>query len=287
MYDNLLGKTDLKVGAVAFAGIVNMDETPEDAARFTAYAVGKGVNYFDVAPSYGNAEERLSDALLPYRKEVYLACKTQKRDAEGAREELLSSLRRLQTDHFDVYQLHAMTTPEDAEQAFGKGGAMETLLWARREGLIRYIGFSAHSEDVALQCLDRFDFDTVMFPMNWAMGLTSGWGGRISEAVRQKGIGLIAIKTLIERSWREDETHSFPKSWCKPVWDNEPLAVAAMKYAIIKGAGLLIPPGNIAHQRFMVEHIDACKEPLSDGEWALLRSEAEKVKTKRSSDGAT
>ncbi len=278
MIYTLLGKTDLKVGMAAFAGIVNMDETPEDAARFTAYAVNAGVNYFDVAPSYGNAEERLSDALLPYRKAVYLACKTQKRDAAGAREELMASLARLQTDHFDVYQLHAMSTPEDTRRVFGEGGAMETLLWARKEGLIRYIGFSAHSEDVALECLNRFDFDTVMFPVNWAMGLTSGWGGRISKAAREKGVGLIAIKTLIERSWRDNETHSFPKSWCKPLWDNEPLAVAAMKYAVSKGAGLLIPPGNIAHQRFMVDHIDACKEPLSAAELALLRTEAERVK---------
>ena len=278
MYYSLLGKTGLKVSAVAFAGIVNMDETPEDAARYTAYAVKSGVNYFDVAPSYGNAEDRLSDALLPFRKDVYLACKTQKRDAEGSREELLSSLQRLQTDHFDVYQLHAMTTQEDVEQVFAKDGAAETLLWARREGLIRYIGFSAHNEDVALQCLEQFNFDTVMFPMNWAMGLSSGWGDRISEVVRQQGIGLIAIKTLIERSWRDGETHGFPKSWCKPLWDNKPLAVAAMKYAVSKGAGLLIPPGNIMHQRFMVDHIDACREPLSAAEWALLRSEAEKVK---------
>ena len=278
MYYNLLGKTDLKVSAVAFAGIVNMDETPEDAARYTAYAVKSGVNYFDVAPSYGNAEDRLSDALLPFRKDVYLACKTQMRDADGSREELLSSLKRLQTDHFDVYQLHAMTTREDVEQVFAKDGAAETMLWARREGLIRYIGFSAHNEDVALQCLEQFDFDTVMFPMNWAMGLSFGWGDRISEVARRQGIGLIAIKTLIERSWRDGETHGFPKSWCKPLWDNEPLAVAAMKYAVSKGAGLLIPPGNIMHQRFMVDHIDACKEPLSAAEWALLRSEAEKVK---------
>lgn len=275
---NALGKTGLKVSAVAFAGIVNMDETPEDAARYTAYAVEAGVNYFDVAPSYGNAEERLSGALLPYRKDVYLACKTQKRDAAGAREELLASLKLLKTDHFDVYQLHSMTTAEDVERVFAKDGALETFLWARREGLVRNLGFSAHNEDVALQCLERFDFDTVMFPMNWAMGLTSGWGNRISEAVKAKGIGLIAIKTLVERKWRDGETRTFPKSWCKPVWNEEPLAVAAMKYGLEKGAAILIPPGNIAHQRFMVDHIDACQGPLTDEERALLNAAAYKVK---------
>jgi len=274
----MLGKTDLNVSAAAFAGIVNMNETPEDAIRYTAYAVGAGINYFDVAPSYGNAQERLGPALKPFRKELYLACKTQKRDAAEARKELLESLQLLQTDHLDVYQLHAMTTQEDVDRAFGKDGVMETLLWARREGLIRYLGFSAHNEDVALQCLDNFDFDTVMFPMNWAMGLTSGWGDRISEAIRQRGIGLIAIKTLIVRKWREAETHEFPKSWCKPIWENEPLSVAAMKYGFTKGAGILIPPGNFIHQRFMLEHIDQCREPLTDAEWALLRAEADKVK---------
>jgi aryl-alcohol dehydrogenase-like predicted oxidoreductase len=273
-----LGKTGLKVSAAAFAGIVNTDETPEDAIRYTAYAVGAGVNYFDVAPSYGNAEERLADALLPFRGEITLACKTQIRDAAGSREELLSSLKRLKTDHFDVYQLHAMTTPEDVERAFGKDGAMETLLWARREGLIRFCGFSAHSEDVALKCLKLFDFDTVMFPMNWAMGLSTGWGDRISEAVKQKGIGLIAIKTLIVRKWREGEDRGFPKSWCKPIWDNEPLAIAAMKYGFAKGAAMLIPPGNFTHLRFMLDHIGACAESLSAKEWELLRHEAEQVK---------
>ena len=278
MYTHLFGKTDLKVSAVAFAGIVNMNETPEDAAKYTAYAVEAGVNYFDVAPAYGNAEERLSDALLPYRKDVYLACKTGKRDAAGSREELLHSLDVLKTDHFDVYQLHSMTTQEDVDTVFGKDGAIETLQWAKREGLVRYLGFSAHNEDVALQCLEHFDFDSVMFPMNWAMGLTSGWGDRISEAVRERGIGLIAIKTLIERKWRQEETHTFPKSWCKPIWDNEPLAVAGMKYGVEKGAGILVPPGNITHQQFMVDHIDACKEPLSEAEWALLRAAADEVK---------
>ncbi|MBN1778008.1 MAG: aldo/keto reductase [Clostridiales bacterium] len=279
MQYTMLGKTGLKVSAVAFAGIVNMDETPEDAVRYTAYAVDAGVNYFDVAPSYGNAEERLSGALKPYRDKVYLACKTGERGAAAAKAELLHSLKLLQTDYFDVYQLHAMTTEEDVKRAFGKGGAMETFLWARREGLIRDVGFSAHNEDVALECLKRYDFDTVMFPMNWAMGLTTGWGDRVAAAARERGIGLIAIKTLIERKWREGEARDFPKSWCKPIRDDEALSVAAMKYGLHKGAAMLIPPGNIAHQRFMIEHIDDCvQNPLSGAELSLLRAEAAKVK---------
>lgn len=275
-----LGKTGLKVSRATFGGIIDMDETPEDAVRYVAYAVEQGVNYFDVAPSYGNAEERLGPALKPYRKAVNLACKTGKRDAAGAREELLNSLKMLQTDHFDVYQLHSMTTEEDVERAFGPGGAMETMEWARREGLVRNIGFSAHSEDIAVKLMDLYDFDSVLFPMNWALGINTGWGDRISERVKRSGAGLLAMKTLILRTWREGEERIYPKSWCRPIHDDDALAVAAMKYGIYKGADTLIPPGNINHFRLMLKYIDrVASEPLTDEEWALLRERAAQVKS--------
>ncbi|HEX7556229.1 MAG TPA: aldo/keto reductase, partial [Leptolinea sp.] len=153
MLYHLLGKTGINASAVVFGGIINMDETQAQADRYVAQAIEAGVNYFDVAPTYGNAQERLGPALAPYRKDVYLACKTVERSAEGARTMLEDSLRKLKTDHFDVYQLHALTTDEDLDLAFGPGGAMETVLKAKRDGVIRNIGFSAHNEDVALRAL--------------------------------------------------------------------------------------------------------------------------------------
>lgn len=273
-----LGKTGLKVSRATFGGIIDMDETPEDAARYVAYAIEQGVNYFDVAPSYGNAEERLGPALKPFRRDVNLACKTGKRDAAGARAELLASLKRLETDHFDVYQLHSMTTEADVAEAFGPGGAMETFEWAKREGLVRNIGFSAHSEDIAVKLLDMYDFDSVLFPMNWALGINRGWGDRISERVKRSGAGLLAMKTLILRTWREGEERIYPKSWCRPIHEDDALAIAAMKYGIYKGAATLIPPGNIRHFRLMLKYIDrVATEPLSDDEWALLRERAAQV----------
>ncbi|MEG0767345.1 MAG: aldo/keto reductase [Clostridia bacterium] len=278
MQRRTLGRTGYQVSPVVFGGIVNMDETQADADRFVAYAIERGVNYFDVAPSYGNAETRLGPALAPYRQHVYLACKTQQRSAESAKAELMQSLKLLQTDHFDVYQLHAMTTHEDVEEAFGPHGAMETVQWAKREGLIRRVGFSTHNEDVALETLDRYDFDTVLFPMNWALGIVRGWGDRIAERVREGNLGLLAMKTLIYRRWLDGETRTFPKSWCKPLEEQEALSVAAMKYGLYKGAATLIPPGNFHHFCFMLDHIDAClAQPLTDAEWTLLRAEAAKV----------
>lgn len=273
-----LGKTGLSVSAVVFGGIINMDETQAQADNYVARAIDAGVNYFDVAPTYGDAEDRLGPALAPYRKDVFLACKTDQRGAKGAREKLEDSLRKLKTDHFDVYQLHALTTDEDLDRAFGPDGAMEVVLKAKRDGIIRNIGFSAHSEDVALRALSMFDFDTVLFPLNWALGINRGWGDRISEAVKEKGIGLLGMKALVRRNWREGEARPYPKSWCQPIWGDEALGLAAMKYAVLKGAHTLVPPGNFEHFSFMLDHVNACyAEALTDEEWAMLRREAKEA----------
>ena len=284
MRKRMLGKTGLEISAVTFGGIINMNETPGDAGRFVEYAIGRGVNYFDVAPSYGNAQERLGPALEPFRKDVFLACKTQKRSADEARRELLESLELLRTDHFDVYQMHAMAKSRDYEQAFGPGGAMETFVWAKREGLIRNIGFSTHHEDIALKCLDAFPFDTVLFPMFFGMGVNDGWGDRIAARSKADGFGLLAMKTLIHRAWLEGESRgTYPKSWCKPFFigdaEQETLAVAAMKRGLSKGAATLIPPGNFDHFVFMVDHIDEVADsPLTANETALMESEAKLVR---------
>ncbi|MDL2317730.1 aldo/keto reductase [Eubacteriales bacterium OttesenSCG-928-A19] len=273
-----LGKTELTISPVTFGGIIVMDETPETAARYVAQAVDRGINYFDVAPSYGNAEERLGPALAPYRKGICLACKTQERDGAPAKKELLASLEHLQTDYFDVYQLHAMTTQEDIDRAFAEDGALSVALWAKKEGLVRNIGFSTHNEDVAMRTLERYDFDTVLFPMYWAMGINLGWGDRIAEAAKARDMGLLAMKTLIHRAWMDgDDRSTFPKSWCKPISGNDALGVAGMKYGLSKGATTLIPPGNWESFFFMLEHIDEAMAPLTEAEGALLREEARAV----------
>src|SRR5210317_1391144 len=122
-----LGRTGEMLSMIGFGGIVVNKATTAQAATRVKEAIDYGINYFDVAPSYGNAEEMLGPALEPYRKDVFLACKTQKRKADGAREELENSLKLLRTDHFDLYQLHAVTKPEDVDTIFAEGGAMETF----------------------------------------------------------------------------------------------------------------------------------------------------------------
>ena len=289
---NAFGKTGYNISAVAYGGIVSAaryDSTvmPGDGQaasdEYVRFAIERGVNYFDVAPSYGDAEDRLGPSLQPYRKQVWLACKTGQRRRAEAEAEMRRSLQRLRTDYFDSYQLHALSTMEDLDIAFGPGGVMELMRDMREQGLARKIGFTAHTEAVALKALSMYDFDTVLFPYNWHMNMAHGMGSALIEACRAKGVGALCMKSMIDRKWDpgERETSKYPKSWCKPLdadADGEVL-IAAMKYALSLGVDTLIPPGNFDHFRFAVEHIDeAVDHPLTDDDKALLAARLETVK---------
>ena len=173
----VLGRTGEKLSVIGFGGIIVMKQTPEEAREYVAEAVDRGINYFDVAPSYGNAEERLGPALAPHRGKVFLACKTGQRGGAEAEKELENSLKLMQTDHFDLYQLHAITkVAEDVERVFQPGGVMERLVKAREAGKIRFLGFSAHSEEAARAAMERFAFDTILFPFNFSTWVNGRFG---------------------------------------------------------------------------------------------------------------
>ncbi len=129
-----LGRTGERLSIIGFGGIVVMNATAQEASNRVAEAIDHGVNYFDVAPTYGNAQDMLGPALEPYRTGVFLACKTTERSKAGSERELEESLRKLRTDHVDLYQLHAVTTSQDVEQIFAPDGALETFVAARKAG---------------------------------------------------------------------------------------------------------------------------------------------------------
>lgn len=239
-----LGKTGEKLSIVGLGGLVLANETQEKANQIVRDAIEAGVNYFDVAPSYGNAEERMGPALKRFRNNIFLACKTLKRDRQGAEEELNNSLGKLETDHFDLYQMHALTKMEDVQQAFGPDGALETFLKARKDGKIRFIGFSAHSQEVALRAIGQFDFDTVLFPFNFVCFLKANFGPAVLQKAREKKMGILALKALARQPWpSEDLKKEWPKSWYQPLTDPAEMALG-LRFTLSQPITAAVPPGD-------------------------------------------
>jgi len=259
---SVLGRTGVDVPVIGFGGIVVRNTTPKEAARYVEEAIQAGVNYFDVAPTYGDAEEKLGPALKPWRDRSFLACKTHRRDKKGAAEDLHRSLKILQTDHFDLYQLHALTdVQKDVEAALGKGGAMETILEARKQGLVRFIGFRAHSPQAALKAMQEFDFDTVMYPINFACHFRARFETQVLQEARRRNMGIIALKGLARQQWPNAELRkAYPKCWYQPI-DDEPTARQALAWTLAQGVNVAIPPGDIRLFRLAVRIAPDLKSP--------------------------
>ncbi len=268
------GTTGRNLSVLGFGGIIVMDVSPEEADRYVGEAIDRGVNYFDVAPSYGNAEQMLGPALKPYRDDVFLACKTAKRDAAGAQEELENSLRLLQTDHFDLYQLHAITSDEDVQKAFGPGGVMETFVKARAEGKVKHLGFSAHSVHAALAAMSQFEFDSLLFPFNYVTYEQAGFGPQVMEAAQAKGVARLALKGMARGPWRDGDPlrSEYPKAWYEPLADRTEAAMA-LRYTLSLPVTAAIPPGDIRLFRMALEIAEGFT-PLSIAEQEAMRAQA-------------
>ena len=266
------GVHDVFLSIVGFGGICVMEETPADAERIVAQAVERGINYFDVAPSYGNAEERLGPALAPYRERVFLACKTNVRDADGAEREFHRSRRRLQTRHIDLYQLHAIESEEDVDRLLAPGGAMEVLTRLREAGDVRFLGFSAHNESAALRLLDAVSFDSVLFPINWRAWHAGGVGPRLVDRARSRGTAILALKALADRRRVEGEPVEYPKAWYRPL-STYAEAELALRFTLSRPVTAAVSPG---HEELLWWACDAADafSPLSDEEERQLRDRA-------------
>jgi aryl-alcohol dehydrogenase-like predicted oxidoreductase len=269
----------IQLSMIGFGGIVVVGLEQNDAGRIVAEAFDRGVNYFDVAPSYGNgeAETKLGEALRPYRPKVFLACKTGRRDAEGARAELERSLQRLHTDHLDLYQFHAVTTMKDVEQILGPGGAAETFLKARQQGKVRYLGCSAHSEEAAIAMLDRFRLDSILFPINFVCFSQANFGPQVIAHAKEKGTARLALKALAHTPWAPGADRSrHPKEWYEPIEDRE-LAGKALRFTLSEDITAAIPPGEAGIFRMALDLASGFK-PLTGKERADLLASAKGTK---------
>lgn len=273
------GRTKERLSVIGFGGMVVKNVTPKEAANFVAEAVDRGINYFDVAPFYGNAQERLGPALKPYRQNCFLACKTLERDAAGAAKELKESLRLLKTDYFDLYQLHALSDVGEVEECFGPGGAMETFLKAQKDGKIRYIGFSAHSEEAAHAAMDRFDFDSILFPLSFPSWIKGKFGPSVYKRAKKAGMGILALKAMMHGNWPKDMKESerpWQKAWYEP-FDDIDKAALGLRFTLHLPVDALIPPAHWELFKMALNLAQAgALVPLNDEEQKIIRKIARK-----------
>lgn len=238
-------KSGVDLSIIGFGGIVVCGMPQDDANQIVAEAVDRGINYFDVAPSYfdGEAEIKLGNALKPHRNGVFLACKTEMRDAAGAQTALDESLRRAHTDHFDLYQFHAITTRQDIEQIMGPGGAAEVFFKARQQGKARFLGASIHSVEAALAMLDLFPLDSILFPFNYVCYTQGNFGPQVVERAKQTGVARLALKSMAHTPWGKDQERTYSKCWYQPV-DQREVVWKALRFTLSLDITAALPPGD-------------------------------------------
>lgn len=271
-----LGKTGVNLSAVGFGGMILVGAPQAAANNYVAEAVDGGINYFDVAPQYGDgeAEEKMGPALAPHRSNIFLACKSLERTRAGCQRELERSLRRLRTDHFDLYQLHALLDVEqDVEVALGGGGAIEAVLEARGKGDVRFIGFSAHSPAAALRAMESGLFDTILYPINFTCHFRSEFDQRPVEEARRRGMGVLALKAMARTRWPKGmaaDERPYRNTWYEPI-DDPALAALALRWTLSQGATAAIAPGSIDLLRIAMR-VERKEEPLTRAEMAQLEA---------------
>ena len=268
-----LGKTGESLSVVGLGAMVFLNEGPDFARDTVARVIDAGVNYFDMGPSYGNgeAEERGGPAIEPYRNRIFIAEKTGERTKDKAAAQLRQSLKRMRTDHFDLYQFHAVQNMEDVETIVGPGGALEAFVKARDQGLVRFLGFSAHSEEAALSLMDHYDFDTILLPVNYVCWHQGNFGPVVLDRAQEKTMGILALKTLAKKPWPDDKKGKWTKAWYSPV-DTYEEARTALRWTLSRPVTACVCP---SHAELLWWMIDAAKEIRSltpQEEEAIARS---------------
>lgn len=223
--------------SVLIYGAAALSEVTQDVAdRSVQEALDGGINHFDVAADYGDAELRLGPWLPRIRDQVFLATKTGRRDKESAWREINRSLERLQTDHVDLLQLHAVGDLADLDRATGPGGALEAALRAQEQGLVGAVGITGHGDQAPathLEALRRHPFATVLTPLNPVLWRDEAYRAdfeALVAEVRSQDAGLMTIKTASRRNWPEGDDHRYT-TWYEP-YDDQARITAAVSWVL-------------------------------------------------------
>jgi len=232
-----LGRLDHRSSVLLYGAAALASVEQEVADRSIQEALDAGINHFDVAASYGDAELRLGPWMPRIRDRIFLATKTGERSADAAWSQINASLERLHTERLDLLQLHAVGDLEDLDRAVGPGGALEAATRAVEEGLVGAVGITGHGAEapaVHLEALRRFPFATVLTPLNpvlWRDGDYRASYEALAEEVHRQDAGLMIIKTISRRNWPDGPEGAPYTTWYEPL-DDEGRIRAAVSWVL-------------------------------------------------------
>jgi predicted aldo/keto reductase-like oxidoreductase len=249
MEQRRLGKTGQISSILTFGGFAigfNVAQKEVDAA--IEMALEAGVNRVDVAPDYGKAEVRLGSYFKRHGNPFFLGCKTTQRTKTEARESLEKSLEKLHVDYFDIFQFHGVKNQTELDTILGPDGALEAVLEARKQGLVKFIGITGHHPVLFNKALQQYDFDTVMFPLNRVHAAHfNNWNDwrPLLETAREKNVGVFAIKTVAKRVWPDGEEggHKY-QTWYEPFDKTEDIE-KCVRYTLSQDITTAVLPGEL------------------------------------------
>ena len=192
-----LGKTgaDVTILGLGGEGILRTDGYEKEAYGLINRAIDIGINYFESARAYSGSESYYGQALRKRRKEIFLTSKSHARDKKGALQHLQETLRNMKTDYLDLWQIHDVRTDDEVHEIFGRHGALEAFVEAKGKGLVRFIGITGHHDPlITNRCIERYDFDTVLLPVNPAEPAYKSFLHETVPLATQRGMGIIGMK---------------------------------------------------------------------------------------------
>jgi aryl-alcohol dehydrogenase-like predicted oxidoreductase len=268
-----LGRTG-QMSTVVILGTAAFWSIDQDGAdRALDLIRARGVNHLDVAPQYGNAQQVVGPWLESRRDQFFVGCKTLERTQGAAWEDLQNSFKLLRTDHFDLYQFHAVCTMEELDQISAADGAIHTFTRARDEGLVRNLGITSHgmfAPRVALAAVERFDLNTVMFPLNPRLYADSDYrrdAERLLAACQEREVGVQIIKSVAKQPWHGREKTYSP--WYEPYVTYEDVA-ASVHFALSQpGVTAVVSMGDVSLLPVFIDAADHFT-PMSPSDQAAL-----------------
>src|SRR5215468_1900896 len=215
------GRTGHQSTVTLFGAAALARASQADADRALDVLLRYGVNHIDTAEGYGDSELRIGPWMAGHRKDFFLATKTRSRGGPEAREDIHRSLERLRVEHVDLIQLHSLGHPDDWDLAMGPGGALEAVIEAREQGLVRFIGVTGHGWTIAAmhkRSLERFDFDSILLPYNYIMHQNEHYREDFDAVVRlcqERQVAVQTIKAIARGPWAT--TEKARNTWYQPL----------------------------------------------------------------------